>query len=217
VKITVGIKEFKTKKALTEYVRAVRDKYKIGEKIKGEDRLFLISLLERHKWAGQKIGCGIDYFYTEYTEWRTKGFRLVRTDGTDTDFSFLCCITPNQSDKKDFIKACRQAIKEQILEVKNNYSAGIKACDKCGCAISYSTCEVDHYPIMFKDIVKEFLERFPNIELDKVTCCDDWDGVSGVVITDEYIIKEWQKEHRNEATYRFLCVECNRNWRNSWN
>jgi hypothetical protein len=56
--------------------------------------LDLSALLERHDEYTQKVGCGVDHFEVMATEHGTNCFRIVRKDGSGTDFSYRHCITP---------------------------------------------------------------------------------------------------------------------------
>lgn len=200
MQITIANKTFKTKKEMTAYTQTMLKTGMI-------DRTFLTSLLKRHPWAEQKIGCGIDYFFTDYTEYGTKCFHIKRIDGSVTDFSYRECINPSISYRKDFTKACREAIKQQIeswLEINDT-----NKCVKCG---SIEKCEVDHYPVMFKNILSDFIRDNNIKDFKKLTDCDDWDNVEGVKITDDNILYSWQQYHAKYARYRSLCKKCNSGW-----
>ncbi|MGW6791885.1 DCL family protein [Streptomyces chartreusis] len=54
-----------------------------------DDDAFLRALLALHSEAEEKIGPGVDHFQVrKHPDWDTYGFWVVRTDGTEDDFSY---------------------------------------------------------------------------------------------------------------------------------
>ena len=51
------------------------------------------ALLERRTEYVDKVGCGVSHFEFMMTERGTQCFRIVRTDGSGTDFSYPHCIS----------------------------------------------------------------------------------------------------------------------------
>ncbi|TCR24193.1 DCL family protein [Streptomyces sp. BK205] len=90
--VTVGDKHFPTKGTLTKYCQEVRDRYQyLNNKVvtDPDDDAFLRALLALHSEADQKMRPGVDYFEVrKHPDWDTYGFWVVRTDGTEDDFSY---------------------------------------------------------------------------------------------------------------------------------
>jgi len=96
----VNGEHFWTKRQLTERVRRILHSYKPYQKLKRKDFKFMLSLLQNHERANEKVGCGVKaievrvntkYGATNYSFW------IIRTDGSETDFSYQKCITPTSS------------------------------------------------------------------------------------------------------------------------
>lgn len=68
------------------------NRYRPGERVSDEDGLDVAALLERHTEYIAKVGCGVSHFQVMMTEHGTQCFRIIRTDGSGTDFSYPHCI-----------------------------------------------------------------------------------------------------------------------------
>ncbi len=113
-----------------------------------EDKIFLKKLIQNHPNAEQKIGVGIEDFFTFRTIYKTMGFGLLRTDSTTTDFSYLQCLNPRTNNQK--IKmACRTAISKSILNFKTD-----------------KTKIVHHKGIEFNEITERWLKEFSDLDLN---------------------------------------------------
>lgn len=75
------------------FFKLMLNRYSPGERVSEEDGVHLAALLERHTEAAEKTGCGVSHFEVVMSEHGTQCFRVVRTDGTGTDFSYLHCIS----------------------------------------------------------------------------------------------------------------------------
>lgn len=95
--VAVGPRQYPTKKAALDEIKAMLAKYPDndpdatpkGSRIVDDpdDEAFLRDLAPMHPDAEEKIGDGIDHFEVRVYDYGTRGFCIVRTDGTDTDFS----------------------------------------------------------------------------------------------------------------------------------
>ncbi len=100
--------------------------------------------------------------------------------------------------------AMRHAIRRQITIYKNKHLE--KICHLCQ---SQQKIEVDHYPIKFKTLKKDFINNH--------TCPDTFRyhpnrGNSMFNKTDDLFKKAWQKYHLQNANYRYLCSSCNKKY-----
>lgn len=95
-KFRIGHREYPTKSAAGDAIREIRDRYQVGETVHQlEDQELLRDLIDLHKEAAEKIGCGIDSFVIDRPmRGQHSGFKIVRTDGSEIDFSFLSCLSP---------------------------------------------------------------------------------------------------------------------------
>lgn len=129
-----------TKKQLKERCKKILNSYNLCEYINKEDFDFMISIIEEHPNRSQKVGSGIKNIFISMTQYKTRGFCIERIDGTITDFSYISCVDPKN--KLDEIKiACRYAIKNDIMNIKNG-----------------SSKEAHHSGISFHKIVNMWLE-----------------------------------------------------------
>ncbi len=126
-------------------------------RVNDHDELFLKELIELHPEANQKIGCGIDYFKVERNQYGGRNFWLVREDGTETDFSYISCISAGSA-MADFAKACRTAVADDVIAFRDAAFAGkdYLTCPVIGERIFVDTAHVDHEHPGFKAIVDAF-------------------------------------------------------------
>lgn len=157
---------FRTQGDLVERIREIIGRYKPGMTVDLLDTVFLNSLLFMHPEAEQKVGCGVVSFSVEdnpiYPGPRSRGFRLHRTDGTSTDFSFWECIRPTPHGKK-VQRAFRAAIEPDTLAFKQHHfdvlPRGVGVCPDTGAPITFTSSHVDHKaPGTFDALLSKFLE-----------------------------------------------------------
>ena len=92
IKVTIGSREFKTKKEANEYYSSMLLRYSWKEDVTGEDLKDLLELVHEHPNHKGKIGPGILRIYKDRTEHGQGCFWAERTDGTKDNFSFKKCI-----------------------------------------------------------------------------------------------------------------------------
>ncbi|MGW1468458.1 DCL family protein [Streptomyces sp. NPDC002308] len=114
-KFSIGPRTYRTKKAAEEAIRAIRDSYEVGATVDHvEDHALLRDLIDLHPDAGEKIGCGIEAFVIDRPmRGKHSGFKIVRTDGTEIDFSFLSCLTP-PSHRQQVLAAMRGEVADTV-------------------------------------------------------------------------------------------------------
>lgn len=83
---------FPTQTAAADFFEEMLNRYGAGQRVDDIDALHLAALLERHTEYQDKVGVGVDHFEVMTTQHGTQCFRVVRTDSTGTDFSYLHCI-----------------------------------------------------------------------------------------------------------------------------
>ncbi len=149
IPIQIGARLFATKAEAKTFARNIIARYSEGEIISGTDDLFLRDLVAIHPEATKKIGCGIDYFTTKLDEvWRTnRHFVIIRTDGSDTDFSFHVSID-GSNNRRDVFHAMRHAVAEQVIAFQR---AALSCATRPICpytqeVLTITTSHVDHTP-----------------------------------------------------------------------
>lgn len=200
-----------TKKAITEKCREILYRYDEFEFLSGEDKEFMLSLLEKHPYYKQKKGSGIEgIFVKKNPPYYTKSFWIKRVNGSQTDFSFRDCIaSKKRRDELDFKTAMRAAIINDIEEIKTSiFKNGNKICPLCGKNLTLKDSHLDHIKKL-REIQSEFIAQNEITDFEKLIT-KDWDGVVGVRIVDEAVRNSWIKYHKENATFRLLCPDCNR-------
>jgi hypothetical protein len=95
--VILETRSFVNKKEATAYFKGMLNRYRPRQLISEEDATDLAALLKRHSEYEEKVGVGIDHFEVMSAEFGTQCFRLVRTDGTGEDFSYLHCMTSQKA------------------------------------------------------------------------------------------------------------------------
>ena len=158
--IVVNGQEFKSQVQLREFVRQIIDRYNDSDVLNLADSSFCKSLLERHPDSLVKIGVGVKAIkVTVIPPWKTKGFILIRIDGTEIDFSFRACISSSaMSHGQKIKKAARTSIHLQIASFKKaNTFDGLLRCAVTGEYLKWDECDIDHYPVSFADLLDRYL------------------------------------------------------------
>lgn len=142
---------FRSKKDVEQHARNIRDKYARllgGHYLNGDDADFMLSLLAMHPDAIDKIGCGVSRMWVQVNrEPRVSfGFWLERTDGTQTDFSFLACCR-KVTNRQEILHAMRHEVDADVQRFKDNFFATTnRTCPVTGAAITPSDSDIHHQP-----------------------------------------------------------------------
>lgn len=211
--ITIGNEVFKTKKEATEKVQGILYSYKSNEFINYEDRLFMENLVHNHPNSEEKIGSGIEGIKVKQNPRyiKTRNFIIVRTDGTETDFSFLKCITaPKQ--KANFFQAARKATEPFMRNFRQEYfkeKGGKSVCEILGTEIYPFNSHVDHVPpLTFENIIKEFIEK-ENLDIETVEFKPSADNEYGKEFKSEELSNKWVEFHNERARLRVISARAN--------
>lgn len=113
-----------------------------------------------------KIGCGISHFVTRenYAHGgKTVGFWVVRSDLSETDFSFVKAVSlPPANPDAEFVDACRDSVHEIVATAKDAHFAafsdagGRLPCEVTGEMLTNFEARLDYAPGGFRDIVWAF-------------------------------------------------------------
>ena len=101
--VTIATREFESQGDGNAFFKEMLNRYEPGGRVSDEDALHLGALLERHSEYADKVGAGGDHFEVMMTEHGTQCFRIVRTDGTGTDFSYGHCVRGRPPSRKSVI------------------------------------------------------------------------------------------------------------------
>src|SRR5713226_9449080 len=98
--VILATRSFTTQALATSYFKDMLGRYRPADRVNEVDALDLSSILERHDEYSEKVGCGVHHFEVMMTEHGTPCFRIIRTDGSGTDFSYRHCITQRPPTRK---------------------------------------------------------------------------------------------------------------------
>jgi hypothetical protein len=178
----------------------------------GRGFCLLRDLLFQHPEAELKIGAGIQRFEIRRNPvFATQNtFYVIRSDGSETDFSFRTCLLGKKRSKySDFCSAARNAIRDQIVVFKTSQFIGINnpRCGLTGVELEFHQCHVDHV-ITFDSLLKDFIQKY-NIDVDSVIDDKPHDGEIFPIFTDDDIRRQWIEFHRKHAVLRLTTPEAN--------
>jgi hypothetical protein len=175
VPVTLGRFTYSSKGAAIEALRAIRDALPDRAPLLDDDAVdLLMGVVAAHPQAAEKVGVGIaGFFAAKSPDFPSRCFYLIRTDGSETEFSWNEAITPTQPIFR-LRMACRNAIEDQKTAFKNREwprsESGTKVCAITGEWFDRASAHVDHQP-------PKTLARL----------VDDWLAAEGVSISDVMI------------------------------
>jgi hypothetical protein len=210
-KILAGI-EFRTQSAISDHARKIKEKYRDGERIDGNDHRFLCAFIALHCSADEKIGCGIQYFTIQQDQrWKnSRQFVLVRTDGSRAIFSHnkLGTVTEEEWHRKKVLAAMREAIREQTNEFrKENYIPGVTRCPLTNEIIEEP--HVDHMkPQTFEALAAAWLKS-ESLQFADVQVSSDSDNRTYVLMSNVEQFESWLSYHALHANLRILSKRAN--------
>lgn len=205
--IEIGKKEFATKKDALNHYRNILNSYEFGETLYQADLVDILELLETHPKVKEKIGVGIEKIRIAKVKYNTKAFELVRFDNSTEYFSYTKRINAPKSDFTKFSEACRQAIQEDLRNVKLAYfdtfsKGGQVKCQETGELSKYEDLNVDHrQPNTFSVIVDRFIEVY-KIDIQKIEYFQV-DGGSNE-LADEHLKQKFREYHKDKANLRIV-------------
>lgn len=188
------------------FFKAMLNRYRPGEQINADDALDLAALLERHSEYVEKVGCGVRFFEVILTEHGTQCFRIVRVDGSGSDFSYLHCITQRPpSRKQEVSRAFRRVVQFDLYKARDEFFAkhsnanGNAPCAVTREPITRANAHMDHRPPMtFEVIVTTFLCG-RGMSLDDVSLTIGQDDQVSPEVTDMTLADAFRAYHASVA------------------
>ena len=189
-------------------IRQIVNSYSDRVPLSAKDQNWIGQVLKHHYQYIAKVGCGLKHIEvrTNYDGNKpTRGFWIVRTDGTDIDISWIVAMQPNgeTTPQHDVSSSARFEIKGQIDEYhKNGLCAQCPLCNQE--MVSETNLHVDH-EITFKQLFEDFLYAKGLIH-EQVEIEDQ--GLNSL-FADRELATEWQLYHQASATLRLTHDKCN--------
>jgi hypothetical protein len=214
--VDLATRSFRNQAAATEFFRDMLNRYRPGCTVGAEDRLDLAALLERHPEYAQKIGCGVDHFTVMMTEHGTQCFRVIRKDGTGTDFSYLHCIKGRPPTRKlEVAQALRKIVRIDLFKARDEFIAqhkgadGLVSCGLTGERMAPDEGHIDHkQPMTFEVIVSTFLQG-RGLAFADVPITNGQDEQVTPELTDVALAEEFRRYHTGLATLEFVKARAN--------
>jgi hypothetical protein len=214
--VELATRSFPNQSEATDFFRAMLNRYRPGNAISAEESLDLAALLERHTEYDQKVGCGVDHFTVMMTEHGTQCFRVIRKDGTGTDFSYSHCIKGRAPTRKQEVaQAFRKAVRIDLFKARDKFIArhkgadGLVPCALTGERIAPDEGHIDHKPPMtFEVIVSTFLQG-RGLAFADVPVTDGQDEQVTPELIDAALVEEFRCYHAGLATLDFVKARAN--------
>lgn len=92
ISVQIGEHFFPKKGDLIKYIRALVDRYQIGEYLNDADVQFCLELFESHTDYPQKLAPGVERIQLLIQEEGTRGFQIHKKDGKSDNISWKDCV-----------------------------------------------------------------------------------------------------------------------------
>jgi hypothetical protein len=209
--VELATRSFEKQADATSFFKAMLNRYRPGERVNDEDGLDLAALLERHTEYVAKVGCGVNHFEVMLTEHGTRCFRIIRTDGSGTDFSYPHCIAQRPPTRKQEVsQAFRRAVLFDLYRARDAFFAanvGVDGCVSCavtGDRIARDAGHMDHRPPMtFEVIVTTFLAG-RGMSVTDVPLTLGQDNQVSPEVVDQALSEAFRNYHTSVARPDFL-------------
>lgn len=164
-------REWRSQHAAREHFRKILYRYETNDIVSDPiDHDDLLALLERYDATitsgPSKLGLGVKSFQRRQNRgegWTTPGFWVLRTDGTETDFSFPTAITGKpKPPSQEFSDACRAAVATDLAGAKKRHfreygdADGCVECELTGARLTFQEAHLDHAYPSFGHLVVAF-------------------------------------------------------------
>lgn len=213
-------RSWKTQMAALAHFKEMLGRYADNEVV--EDRVDhddLVALLERYDGvetdSPSKIGVGVDLFLRKrngFEGFSTPGFWVRRTDGSETDFSYIWAVKGEpKSNAQEFYDACRAAVAADLVAAKKRHFAehgdadGRVPCDVTSTLITIQEAHLDHAYPSFGHLVVTFraARNWQHAVPDGVLT-KPGDGQTMTTFIDGDIATAFRNFHHQAATLRVI-------------
>jgi hypothetical protein len=207
----LGTRQYPSKKAARDAFRRILNTNPDNVPLRGEDAE-LVSLLVhagRHPETAEKVGPGVADIVVRRSEFGTRGFWLIRRDGSIVDFSYITALDGQPSVEAEARAALRWEINDQILAFRDVHAAdlvgGTVACGLCRQPMTPDNVHVDHHEPTFDELASRFAGVLGG--WDRLVV--EWVGATGRRLQNRDHGDVWQIFHRQTARLRLTHRRCN--------
>jgi len=196
---------FKTKKVLVETIRNIANSTTPNTPLVADDEQFVRWVLSHHYEIEEKSGAGIAHIEVRMNRAATgvtRGFWIVRTDGSAIDISWVVAVNGKSSAKSNAVAAARYEVTAQRDAFRDDALAAGAPCEICGESLTRANCHVDHvHPMTFDALFACFL--FEHCGGAVETCEPDGDSTS-LQFKDRVLAQKWRDYHQTHAVLRLI-------------
>jgi hypothetical protein len=210
VKIRVGDLNFPSKDRAFDYFKNMLHRYRLGDVVDDFDFQELLPLLEQHPTYEQKRGVGVTKFRIIKAPYNSRGFLIVRSDGSTTDFSYRKCIGAPAQPLRKVIAALRTEVQDDILQAKRHYFAahsdalGRVPCALTGTLVTVDQADADHAPpYTFHVLATTFLDARKIVPSETILT-PPADNQFGRTLLDRDLAAAWRDFHHRHADIRIV-------------
>ena len=216
MKIQIGKPTFESKAEATEHFRKMLYRYELGNPVNDQDARELLWLLERHPTYKQKRGAGVLGFTIQEAPYGARGFGIVRTDWTTTDFSYRKCIADPPTILAQVIRALRKEVEDDVLRAKREYfelngdSHGRVPCKLAGTPVTIDEADADHAPPHTFDVLARLFLSARKIIPHEAMLTPPADNQFGRLLVDRELAADWREFHHGQADLRIVAKQTHR-------
>ncbi len=192
--VTLCGKTYRFKRDLEADIRAVVARAGVGVPLTPVDTAFIVAVLAHHPEWAEKTGCGLAHIEVRINRCATsvtRGFWIVRRDGTAVDISWVWALAAKPMPRSQVVaQAARAEVIEQTRAVREA-SLG-QPCRVCGEPL-LTDVHVDHAPpLTFADLLAAWLDGAGVTEASLALV----DGDIEPRFSDRALAADWQDFHR---------------------
>jgi len=225
--VSLGSLVFKTQSEALTHFKKILNSYSDGDRISNSSHHSdLMALLDRYDPILQEVGeplkgdGRINYFERRLntgTGWSSSGFWVIRTDGSETDFSYIDAVKGKpKGASQDFYNACREAVALDLIKAKkgafDTYGDSERrvACELTGKLVTIDDAHLDHAWPFFSHMVSGFrAARGWGSQIPSGVVSEPADGQLKAVFTDQAVADAFRDYHHTQAVLRILSKEAN--------
>ncbi|MXP47446.1 DUF3223 domain-containing protein [Altererythrobacter luteolus] len=213
-------RSWKTQSAALAHFKDMLGRYDDNEVVEDRnDHDDLIALLERYDGVvtdqPSKIGAGVDEFFRKrnlFDGFSTPSFWARRTDGSETDFSYIWAVKGEpKSGAQEFYDACRASVNADLVAAKRNHfntygdATGRVPCELTGQLIGVGEAHLDHaYPTFGHLVVTFRAARGWQHEVPKGVLSPPADSQATTTFVDPAVSKAFAAFHHSAALLRIV-------------
>ncbi len=207
--ISFGKFNFRTRKACEEDSRQRINSYSPGSIMSTDDKTYFEALFTLHSEYDEKVGTGIQDIEVGLDFHKNRCLFIIRKDNSKVVISWRHCIQP-YSKKMVVSYAFRRAIKNTVMQFKNEMVTAGSTCPKLGLTLTYNNSHVAYINESFEEILTSFLS-FNNLSYESIELIDpeSQDKDQRGIIACKEILSSWQAFHSEKAKFQLLSIEAN--------